>query len=274
MASKRIVHIGTGPWGQNYIRTLKELSVEVTVANRDSWQSLIDARPDGVIVCTPPDTHIQIAAYALERNIPVMIEKPLALSVADAALLCNYDVPILVNHLYLFSTGYQTLKSALAETPISRIETIGIGTKAHAGYSALWDYGPHDVAMILDLTRRTPKQVSAKDLSSGKGAAFELELVFDTCTTRSHIGVGLRRERRVDVMHGEGGSFFEDVGIERPGPLHKAIEVFLGAIEGKSDDRIGLTLPLAVLQVLEACERSLRDGEPVVHMPMESRPLP
>lgn len=39
---------------------------------------------DAIIVATPPNLHTEIACYFLERKIPVLCEKPLCLSVADA----------------------------------------------------------------------------------------------------------------------------------------------------------------------------------------------
>ncbi|MBC7901033.1 MAG: Gfo/Idh/MocA family oxidoreductase [Saprospiraceae bacterium] len=39
---------------------------------------------DAVIIATPPNLHTEIACYFLERKIPVLCEKPLCLTVADA----------------------------------------------------------------------------------------------------------------------------------------------------------------------------------------------
>ncbi len=48
------------------------------------WRQMLDAaRPDALFVCSPPPTHAPPARAALERGIPVYLEKPLARSLAD-----------------------------------------------------------------------------------------------------------------------------------------------------------------------------------------------
>ena len=44
---------------------------------------------DGVIVATPNHTHVPIASQALQRGIPVLIEKPLSNTTAEAQQLCE-----------------------------------------------------------------------------------------------------------------------------------------------------------------------------------------
>lgn len=44
---------------------------------------------DGVLIATPNHTHVPLAQAALEHGLPVLIEKPLATSYADAARLCE-----------------------------------------------------------------------------------------------------------------------------------------------------------------------------------------
>jgi predicted dehydrogenase len=48
---------------------------------------LENAQVEAVIVCTPPATHSQVVASALERGLHVMCEKPFALSTAEASML-------------------------------------------------------------------------------------------------------------------------------------------------------------------------------------------
>lgn len=72
---------------------------------------LLDARPDIVVIATPPDTHLPIAVAALAAGAHVFCEKPLAASVAEADLIAaaaakagryvciNSEFPFMAMHL-------------------------------------------------------------------------------------------------------------------------------------------------------------------------------
>ena len=50
----------------------------------DYRQMLADAELDAMVVCTPPVSHPEICIAAIERKLPVLCEKPLAIDVAGA----------------------------------------------------------------------------------------------------------------------------------------------------------------------------------------------
>jgi predicted dehydrogenase len=96
--------VGAGRQGWRRARALESFPDDrlVAVADRDAaaaqrlaetyaaatdsdWRALIDrAGVDTVLVCTPPDSHAEIAIAALEGGQHVLVEKPLARSVAEA----------------------------------------------------------------------------------------------------------------------------------------------------------------------------------------------
>ena len=54
------------------------------------WAELVDAPDvDAVLVCTPPTTHAAPAVAALDRGLPVYLEKPLARSEEDGELIVD-----------------------------------------------------------------------------------------------------------------------------------------------------------------------------------------
>lgn len=63
----------------------QRLAAAYGAASCTDWVALV-TRPDvgAVLVCTPPDSHAEIAVTALERGRHVLVEKPLARSVAEA----------------------------------------------------------------------------------------------------------------------------------------------------------------------------------------------
>jgi predicted dehydrogenase len=101
--------IGAGAIAQSYIRAVEDSPLAVWAGITDvrsdaaaaaaeamgcesypTHEELIEkAGCDAVIICTPPATHAEIALFAIERGIPVLCEKPLAVDVASARAICE-----------------------------------------------------------------------------------------------------------------------------------------------------------------------------------------
>jgi hypothetical protein len=251
-----ILLVGNGAWSQIYKSTIQKSfpNISLTTANRQTWKSHINNKPDAVIVCTPPSSHIEIAAYALEKSIPVMCEKPLCLSLKEAEILKQYSAPILINYIHLFSKQYQQVKFDLNNHNINYIRSFGQGDKPErVGYNDLWDYAPHDIAMILDLARQYPKSTKCELISPRK---YGIVLEFSDFVSHSVIGFGAKK-RSLIVSSNYNILEYSDRFPSSDLPLTNAIQVFIGALNGKKDYRLGLDLSFDVLRVLEECERSL-----------------
>src|SRR5690349_13329892 len=102
MTRLRIAVVGVGHLGQHHARILAGFpDVElVGVADSDSGRALAVAqrcgtrgydrfepllgRVDAVSVATPTSCHHQVASEFLRRGVPVLVEKPMCLTVAEA----------------------------------------------------------------------------------------------------------------------------------------------------------------------------------------------
>jgi predicted dehydrogenase len=102
--TKKLGLIGVGAIAQAYISALDGSEFARITAVSDTRTDILDAASesipcegyssheelaekggcDAVIVCTPPSSHPEIACYFLERGIPVLCEKPLAVDEAGA----------------------------------------------------------------------------------------------------------------------------------------------------------------------------------------------
>ena len=180
--------IGAGYWDKNLVRNLRdhnnfELRYIVDQPNHnfqirgdevltsDIRNILSDDKVDLVAVATPPDTHESIALEVIQAGKHVLIEKPLATSVAggrklvDAASAAN--VTLMCDHTYCYSPAVDYIKNAIEHGVLgdvifidsTRINLGLIQTKA----DVLWDLAPHDLS-ILDFilpSNSSPIAVSA-----------------------------------------------------------------------------------------------------------------
>lgn len=260
-----IVLVGNGKWGKNYVSTIQNYfpDINLIVANRSNWQDLIDKNPNGVIIATPPNSHIEIASYALMSDIPVMIEKPLSLSLKEAETLNIFSAPILVNHIHLFSEGYEKIKKLIDINNITEIKTCGYGQGLPRQYSSLWDYGPHDLSMILDIIGKMPDKIDIRKLV-GDMYALHMEFIvnmdFGLIKTETVLGSGANCKTRHIEIHSDGIVLsYNDVKkpMHHKPALNNALEVFFKSINGQLDSRLGLDLSFKILKILEDCDNLL-----------------
>jgi predicted dehydrogenase len=203
------------------------------------------------MIVTQPEHHIELAEYALKYHIPTMIEKPLALSYDECCKLLKYNTStVLVNHIHLFSKTYQNIKHCVNICKIQNITTIASSNSQSRNYSRLFDYGSHEIAIILDLAQQYPKTIKC----TGSEPNFTITMEFDNFTSITNIGYSDNRQRLLDINNGQ---FIYDGMASIDLPLTNALQVFIDAIHGKPDYRLGLDLSLQVMKVLEECQTQL-----------------
>lgn len=262
---KSIGLIGRGPWGQRYSETFAKYfpGVELQVAGKNDWENLLDKKIGGVIICTPPTTHVDLAVKFLEKEIPTIIEKPLALSSEEIKKLEPFNkIPILVNYIHLFSSAFKRLKNNLAAQPISDIKSVGCNFGPFRNYSSLWDYGPHDIAMSLYLSKKLPKSVTAFETKYEYGSIFDIDLDFGTFNSNIKVGNGSQRKiRTLEIKAGGIKQIYNDAWLPETDdpPLKNMLDFFNGLINEKCcATDVGLDLSIQVTKILEACEKSIK----------------
>ncbi len=297
----RLGLIGAGSWGRNYIKTIKgvenailtwlvsqnpksRLLVDPSCTILSDWRTLLNKKDiDGVIIATSALLHAEIAIAALSSGISVMVEKPLALSLDEAIhiekAVQKSGLLVLVDHTYLFHPAFEMLKQKAKDFgKITFVETAGWNWGPfREGISPLWDWGPHDVAMCLDLfgvfpERIEAREVESKDFPQGKGQIVNMRLEFPQGVI-ANITVGNMyspKMRHFVVGFGENVLIFDDLSekqlvlrnrneeisieVSPKPPLTQAVETFVWAIKGKSDPRVGISLGVDVIRVLDSVE--------------------
>src|SRR4051812_28252698 len=171
----RLGLVGVGRWGRNYVRTIAGIDgaqlAAVASRNPDTaalvppdcrvvndWHALVAANDiDAIIVATPPATHAVIVVAALLAAKPTLVEKPLAQSRTDAQLirsaLGDDFAIVMVDHIHLFHPAFRALqREAAALGPIRSINSAAGNLGPYrSDVPALWDWAPHDLAMLLTL---------------------------------------------------------------------------------------------------------------------------
>jgi predicted dehydrogenase len=236
----RIAVLGCGYWGSNHIRTLKALGAlhavsDVNRARAEGFASEHDCLAiepealfvhndiDAIVMALPPQFHADMAVQAVRGGKDVLVEKPIALTVADAersvkAAADNGRV-FMVGHVLRFHPAFETLKALIDNGELGEVRYIhshrlGLG-KFHTENDALWDLAPHDLSMILAITGTEPIEVR------GEGAAL-LDNLSDFAHLHMRFPNGLRshlfasrlnpyRERRLTVVGTKAMAVFDDV---------------------------------------------------------------
>jgi predicted dehydrogenase len=256
---------------------------------------LADEGLDAVVIATPPGTHAELARRAVEADKHVFVETPLALAGADADELVRgaerSGRRLMVGHVLLFHPAVRRLKELLDDGELGDVYYVSadrLGPPPSGRESnVLWDLGAHDVSAILYLLGDQPVEVSAAGdayLQPGVTDVISASLTFAT-GIRAHARLSWLeplRTRRLTVVGSRRTAVFDDTDRDRPltvhdgkpqgeivsprlpteDPLRAECERFVAAIRSSQEVVAGGREGAAVVNVLEAIQRSLeRDGE-------------
>jgi predicted dehydrogenase len=295
--------IGAGRWGRNYIKTIAGIEgVQLSrLASRNpesatlvgddcvispDWHDLLDAGDlHGLIVAAPPALHAAMATAAISVGVPVLVEKPLTVDAAEARnLLAQARAKrslVMVDHTHLFHPAFEGLCRKSLE--LGAVQRIYGHAGNHGPYrrdvNVLWDWGPHDVAMCIALTRRVPTVVDAvcnKQLSGGE--SVRLHLVWpDGVRANLELSNVVGPRRQFMVFCEGGGIVYDDlardklvihqpltknkfphgsgtpVRVSSELPLTRAVNKFLSAIVSEQFADDSLNLGVSVVEVLASC---------------------
>ncbi len=219
-AKPNIAVIGCGYWGKNLVRNMAELGALAAVADSHAPHAeaqasqhgvpmksldaiLADTAIEGVVIAAPASQHAVLATLALQAGKHVLVEKPLALTSADAEALRQLSEKqqrvLMVGHVLQYHPAYQALKALVAAGDLGTLQYIysnrlSLG-KLRVEENVLWSFAPHDISMILGLTGESPTRVTAQATASiNPGIA-------DQCTAQLQFANGLNAHLFVSWLH-------------------------------------------------------------------------
>jgi predicted dehydrogenase len=241
----RVAVVGAGRWGINHVRAFARIeTAEVTAVCDASDEALARAKKlvpgarleksfdavlaapdvDAVVLATPAPAHAAMAIQALRAKKHVLVEKPLALSAADAVAVTDAAKSegrvLMVGHLLLFHPAVRRMKEALTSGEIGDIlymyaVRVNLGT-LRRDENAMWSLAPHDISVMLHLLGKEPVDVAAR------GAACLQPGVQDVVFVSLRFPGGVigqiqnswldpRKERRIVVVGSKKMMEFDDV---------------------------------------------------------------
>ena len=317
MSRLRIAVVGAGNWGRNHVRTVASLAdaelsavCDADARRRDavarqypgvlvteSVEAALDAA-EAVVVASSANTHAAIARLAIERGLPVLVEKPFTLTTESAIDLVEQaerrKVPVVVGHLLLFHPAVERLRAMirggeLGEPYYLYSQRVNLG-QVRPDENALWSFGPHDVSVALYLLEQEPILVAAHGrsyLQPGIEDVVFLTMEFPSGVL-AHVQMSWldpHKERRLTVVGSSRMVVFDDMqpreklkiydrGVDRP-PEYGSYGESLAVREGDiAIPKIPNVEPLsaelrhfvAVARGTETPRQTARDGLAVVRV--------
>jgi UDP-2-acetamido-3-amino-2,3-dideoxy-glucuronate N-acetyltransferase len=234
----RIGLIGCGAWGKNLARNFAGLGALAAICDVDAEngkrvaelhnvpflsqeQLLNDPQVDGVVIASLAPLHADQAKQALKAGKHVCIEKPMALSVAEAKALCELAKDqkriLMVGHILNYHPAFMALKERLPELGALRhiyANRLALG-RFRRQESVLWDLASHDISLILALAKSKPSVIDAVGLAyltPDKPASALLTLSFPGgLTAHLHTSwISPFKEQKLVVIGEAGIAVFDD----------------------------------------------------------------
>lgn len=297
--------VGVGKWGSNYLETaknIKEVNLKYICSNNFNQSNssytvvkelsgLLKYKDiDGVIVATPASTHFEIGKIILDSGFNLLLEKPMTLSYKEAQVLAKIAKRkkrvLMVGHIYLYNPAFSLIKKYLKDLGDIRYffsEGMGNGP-IRVDTTALWDWAPHDLSMILEIIRQKPLFVSAfaydknsKILNSYN--FYHLELEFKK-NIKAFINVSCSsqvKKRSFTIFGSKAIINFNDIDVKKKltliknnkisfphvsnrTPLEMELRSFCELIKEKKSNSVNIDQSSLIIKIIELCEKSIMKG--------------
>jgi predicted dehydrogenase len=291
----RVAVVGAGAFGRNHIRVVQEnpraqlAGVVDTDPSRATVSSIeeIIGQVNAAIVAVPTSAHAEVACRLLDAGIDVLVEKPIAGTLADAdrmiAAAERGGRILQVGHLERFNPAIVELEKMATLPLFFEIHRMSVFTLRSLDVDVVLDLMIHDLDIVLALARAELLEIRAAGISilSPKVDIANVRLEFaDGCVanlTASRVSTEKIRKVRVFqpgqyisldyakqsaavcTVGGGAGLAFEQLPVTPAEPLKLQLDAFLDAVETRKQPKLTgavarrtLEVALAVLDRIEA----------------------
>lgn len=259
----RLAVVGAGYWGPNLVRnaagapggalaTICDLDAsrleamgrrhpEATLTS-DFDTVLADDTIHAIIVATPAATHHDLGRRAMEAGKDVLVEKPLAMNVAECRDLVEiaerHDRVLMVGHTFIYNAAVKKIKELVDAGELGELlyiysSRVNLG-RIRQDVNALWNVAPHDISIMNHVLGEEPTRVRATGRSflqpgiedvvfavfeyPGGAVAHVHASWLDPSKVRRTTFVGSQKMVVYDDIESEGKVKIYDKGVRRSGP--------------------------------------------------------
>jgi len=120
---------------------------------------------DAVTLAVPTETHCAIAVPLLQAGIPVLVEKPIARSLAEADAMISAtakaDVCLAVGHTERFNPAVEAARPLLADPRFVEVHRLGTFPERSLDIDVVFDLMIHDLDVVLSIVKSDVESIDA-----------------------------------------------------------------------------------------------------------------
>jgi predicted dehydrogenase len=307
MSKLRVAVVGAGQFGSNHMRVVSQSEHAGLVAIVDASPARaaeaaarlgcpalelkdLAGKVDAAIVAVPTTAHAEVGCALLAAGIDVLVEKPIAPSLAEATRLIEtaqaHGRVLQIGHLERYNPAVTALQKLTSLPLFFEVHRLSVFSPRSLDVDVVLDLMIHDLDIVLNLVREQPEEIRAAGISilSHKVDIANVRLAFPGgCVanlTASRVStervrklrlfqpsqyISLDYARQDGVMFEVGkdaGLSFRPLPVEKSEPLRLEDEDFFEAVRTRSQPRVSgedgyraLEAALAILGKIEEHSR-------------------
>lgn len=254
-----LAQLGCGYWGPNLLRNfykhpnckvkwVAELSPQRRkfvednfpgVATTGDWEQVFqDKEVEGVVIATTASSHYTLAKAALKHGKHIFVEKPLAMTTAEAddlvALAKEGNRVLMVGHTYLYHPAIRYLKNLIDREEAGQLyyiycHRLNLG-QVRKDVNVWWNLGPHDVSVLLYLmNNQLPDTVSAVGMDYLQRGIEDVSFVTLTWNNRMMAHVQLswldpHKVRKMTIVGSKKMITYDDIHEDKIAIFNKGVD--------------------------------------------------
>ena len=252
--------IGAGYWGPKLARNFHQIphaelkwicdtnlkrldhiqSLYPYVRITSDYHTLLKSDVDAIVIATPVSSHSKLAIEAMRAGKHVLVEKPLAASVAEAetmvAVAEQEQVKLMVGHTFEYNPAVIAVRDLVQSGELGQIYYIN-AVRVNLGLfqqdiNVVWDLAPHDVSILRFILGMNPTSVCASGHAYVQRAKNLHDIAYvttyfpnDVMATTRVSWLDPRKIRQYTIVGSEKMLVYDDIADDKVLLYNKGVEI-------------------------------------------------